>query len=355
MAKTTAPVIPLPELQVDFAACLAAARKAYLIDALLSTVGLLDVRKLDSQLARFVPADHMRALASVGLRAELVFPVPLVLEANPRILSYYRLLLGHSQKAFYGGDFGTSSFRCMEFAGTLPRQGQIEGLCHALVKGLCALLDGIGVEFVTRKLLDDLTLLTLGPQFRGGANVKKGATGIRAVFELIQTLVGQAVTKVSENQLQLVNAAGRQVVIQFASDPDIVIHEVIGKGTIRNMIAIEVKGGTDFSNIHNRIGEAEKSHQKARQAGYVECWTIVNVHKMNDAMAKRESPSTNRFFRLAELLRDSAESVEFQNHLLALTGLASPKQGKDASRATPKKQVAPKSRFRMGKREVSGI
>ena len=32
----------------------------------------------------------------------------------------------------------------------------------------------------------------------------------------------------------------------------------------RPLVAIEVKAGTDASNIHNRIGEAEKSHLKAR-------------------------------------------------------------------------------------------
>lgn len=36
----------------------------------------------------------------------------------------------------------------------------------------------------------------------------------------------------------------------------------------RNIIAVEVKGGTDFSNIHNRIGEAEKSHQTPVLSGF---------------------------------------------------------------------------------------
>jgi hypothetical protein len=32
-------------------------------------------------------------------------------------------------------------------------------------------------------------------------------------------------------------------------------------------VAVEIKGGKDYSNIHNRIGEAEKSHQKAKKEG----------------------------------------------------------------------------------------
>lgn len=91
------------------------------------------------------------------------------------------------------------------------------------------------------------------------------------------------------------------MIIQFASDPDIVIRDVIAKNSYRNIIAIEVKGGTDVSNIHNRIGEAEKSHQKARLAGYVECWTIMNVHKLDDAKAKPKFNGRNKRKRLVRL------------------------------------------------------
>lgn len=316
--------LPNPDLQVDFSACLAAARKAYLLDALSAVVGTLDIPKLDAELAQYIPSAYMRTLASIGLRAELVFPVPMVLMENPRLLSFYRLLLGHSQKSFYDSRNGTTPFKRMEDAGILPKSVQVGKLCAELIRGLCALVDGIGLKRVSRELLDDLTLLTLGPQLRGGANVKKGSASIHAVFELIHTIVRPAVTSAVEKRLVLNNAAGRRVTIQFASDPDIVIREEIGKDSHRNIIAVEVKGGTDFSNIHNRIGEAEKSHQKARQRGYVECWTIVNVHKLDLDKAKRESPSTDRFFRLSELIQaNSAEHIDFKNRIVALTGISS--------------------------------
>ncbi len=70
--------------------------------------------------------------------------------------------------------------------------------------------------------------------------------------------------------LEIKNAANRRVLIRFSSDPDIVIQEEMPTRELRNNLAIEVKGGLDFSNIHNRIGEAEKSHQKAKAAGYNE-------------------------------------------------------------------------------------
>ena len=95
---------------------------------------------------------------------------------------------------------------------------------------------------------------------------------------------------------------------------------------LRNIVAIEVKAGLDFSNIHKRIGEAEKSHQKAKADGYVERWTVVNVDRVDIAMARRESPSTDRFYRLSQIdSRTRDEYQDFYNRIIALTGIvASP-------------------------------
>lgn len=316
--------LPQPALQVEFSVSLAAARKAYLIDALSETVGKVDIPTLDRQIAQFVPPEYVRRLASAGLRAELLFPVPTILEANARLLAYYRLLLGFSQKVFYGQGTGAGSFKQMEETGRLPARVDLESLSRALISCVCVLIDGIGVQRITRGLIDDLTLLTLGPQLRGGANVKKGSISIQAVFELIHAIVKDHVVNASERRLEIKNAAGRKVFIEFSSDPDIVIREVIAKKTLRNSIAIEVKGGTDVSNIHNRLGEAEKSHQKARNGGYVECWTIVNVGNLDYAKAAQESPSTNRFYQLADIVVDgTAQRIDFCSRIVALTGVKS--------------------------------
>ena len=72
-------------------------------------------------------------------------------------------------------------------------------------------------------------------------------------------------------------------------------------GSFRNRIAIEVKGGKDFSNIHNRLGEAEKSHQKAKSEGFNEFWTIVNVQGLETNVWKRETPTTNELFTLDKI------------------------------------------------------
>lgn len=127
----------------------------------------------------------------------------------------------------------------------------------------------LGQSGLTQELLDDLTLLTLGPQLRGGANVQKGVAGIVKVFDAIHDIVKGSVIKAAPSRIEIQNAAGRTVLIEFAPDPDIILREEMASGDYRQLIAVEVKGGSDFSNIHNRIGGAEKSHQKVRQAGYV--------------------------------------------------------------------------------------
>ncbi len=47
-------------------------------------------------------------------------------------------------------------------------------LCAALIQAAAQFVEGIGVERLSRNFLDDLTLLTVCPQFRGGANNKIG-------------------------------------------------------------------------------------------------------------------------------------------------------------------------------------
>jgi len=318
--------IPAPTLQIDFSFALGQIRSVYLQDALSKTVDNIDIATLDKQLSQYVPQDNLKALAKRGLRGELMFPVPCMLEANPFLLGYYRLLLGFSQKEFYTKKFGVSGCKSMEVKGTLTfkNQERLPCLCEGMVYSACALLDGIGVDRVSKELLDDLTLLTVGPQLRGGANVKKGVAGIIEVFEVIHNIVEHAATKLTQSTIQIINAAGRKVSIEFAPDPDIVIYEEMNDISIRKLIAIEIKGGTDFSNIHNRVGEAEKSHQKAKSDGYVECWTVVNVDRIDMNMARRESPSTNRFYRISALKSGKGEEYDdFKNRIIALTGIKS--------------------------------
>lgn len=319
--------IPAPQLQVDFALALEQIRQLYLQEALSRAVIGLDIREIDAELARFAPVLSLAELAGHGLRAELMFAVPTVLRADPRLLGYYRLLLGFSQKAFYSAP-GISRFSSMEERGALTQaqETRLGALCSALAAASAVLLEGIGARRITRELLDDLALLTVGPQLRGGYNVRAGTAGILRVFGAISTIVAHATASTDPQLIELKNAAQRRIFIRFGADPDIRIQEEMAPGVFRNIVAIEVKAGVDFSNIHNRIGEAEKSHQKAKADGYVERWTVVNVDRIDMVMARRESPSTDRFYRLSQVDGGSGDEYQdFRNKIIALTGIiASP-------------------------------
>jgi len=87
----------------------------------------------------------------------------------------------------------------------------------------------------------------------------------------------------------------------LSSDPDIRIQEEF-EGKLRNIPAIEIKGGTDVSNAHNRAGEAEKSHRKAKKQDFRDYWTIISLAGVDPAMLRQESPTTNSWFDVAQVL-----------------------------------------------------
>ncbi len=315
--------ILLPDLQVAFFKRLEELRKTLLLDALLQAVSTADISQIDSELSAIVAKKSLQKLAGWGMRGELLFAVPYVLEKNPRLLGYYRLLLGFSQKQFYGLDHGFAPFKTMEEKGLMSQHSRdnLEELC----KSLCGSADFLvgSIENLTERGLHELTLLTLGPQLRGGVLNVYGAQAVAIVFALIKSIVGDNIMSHDSQSIRVRNAAGRVVEIEFASDPDIRIREQLPSNRYRNLVAIEIKGGADRSNIHNRLGEAEKSHQKARKQGFVECWTIIKVSGLDESVARKESPSTDRFYDLNNLTRSkSDELADFIEHLRSILGIS---------------------------------
>ncbi len=297
-------------------------RRLYLQEALMQTIKEISLTTLNAELDEFAPATDLQQLASRSLRGEFLFPVPVLLKANPRLLGYYRLLLGFSQKELFNkGKLGR--FKAMEERGVISQriEGELEELCRVFAQRASELLNEIGAERFSLNLLDDLTLLTLGPQLRGSNNTKIGKLANEAVFGLIHTIVAHKVEKETTTRMEIRNASGRKVVIAFSADPDISIVEEVSKTTKRNIVAIEIKG--DQSNIWNRLGEAEKSHQTAKQRGFVEFWTIYNVPSLSLAMAHEKSPTTNQFYSLNNLLNaDSTAFADFRDRLISLVGIA---------------------------------
>ena len=301
-----------------------AARSRVLLEALHQTVGTLDIAELDRELARLVPSPALARLAGLGLRAETYFPTPAILNAKPSLLGYYRLLYGYSQKLFYGTLTGCSKFKTMEFSDKVTPLAapEIVELCKSFAGVGDMLVGGLGGKIGQPSYPDELCLLTLGAQFRGSANNAIGSEGIRSVFAVLTAIFEHETEQSGPRSLEIRSAAGGLVRVELAADPDILIKSQMGDGQDRVVVAIEVKAGEDHSNIWNRVGEAEKSHLKARASAVVECWTIINDAQADEVRLRTASPSTNRFYQLLELTNDkSPNRADFAARVRNMVGM----------------------------------
>lgn len=317
--------LPSPDLQIGFAIKLRASGTDHLQAALLEQMAKTAVASVDLELTKFASPKGLAALASKGLRGELVYATPTLLCAYPKLLGYYRLLLGYSQKAFYGRDVGLGRFKGMETSGQLNAHvaPEIQALCAGLCGAANELLDGLEGLDLSAAFFNDLALLTLGPQFRGGANNAIGQGGVRDVFSVISGIVANADPVETEKLITLKNAAGRQVLIEFGADPDVTVQVALEDGVFAKVLAIEIKAGSDGSNRGNRLGEAEKSHLSAKANGFTVFWTIENTSGFDEAVARGQSPTTSRFYRLADLTSGLGPSyTDFRNRLLLAIGLS---------------------------------
>src|SRR5699024_6721471 len=138
--------------------------------------------------------------------------------------------------------------------------------------------------------VDQLPILTLGVQADGSLRTQIGTKATQAVFEAMKGIVRQQGHPYSETAVSIteVNNSGRDVTLALAPDPDVVIRESFGTSS-EYKAAIEIKGGTDYSNVHNRAGEAEKSHAKAIADGANSCWTIIDLRGVDMARIRAES------------------------------------------------------------------
>jgi hypothetical protein len=246
-----------------------------------------------------------------------------LLELKPTLVGYYRLLLGVPQKTFYKGNTGMGQFKNMEARGLLKTGGRpdLEGYCAAMAQSLAELVRRMAPPISKRDVLE-LPLLTLGSQLQGGNNNAIGKRATVEVFLAVSELAQGHVTSQSERRIAIQNAAGRRVIIALANDPDIRIQEDFKEGHLRNLVAIEIKGGSDVSNAHNRAGEAEKSHQKAKKEGYRDYWTIISKAGLNIEKLKSESPTTNDWFDVAQALaREGEDWSQFKSRFAGAAGI----------------------------------
>ena len=254
----------------------------------------------------------------------MFFPVPYLFESNPYLLGYYRLLYGFSCKAFYDqGPF--KRFQRMENVGRVPMSAAsfVSGLCRSLACTGGLLLDPI--SSVSLSIINELQVLTLGAQFRGGGNVKIGQDAIKGFLNLLKHLVAEYKPNVEKNRITFQNDSKLPITIRISSDPDVSITQKLDAEE-RKLVAIEIKGGKDSSNIWERIGAAEKSHLKAKERGFNERWTITQVDLTSDASwtrkARTQSATTTRFFSLDSIADPtSPEALMFRQVLGSILGV----------------------------------
>jgi hypothetical protein len=315
-----------PSGQIDFHARLQAVRERYLSAALKKTVDdpAFNLETLNEELSSYVHSQHLKRLASFGLRGEVFFPVPYLFTRNPYLLGYYRLLYGFSCKAFYDqGPF--KRFQGLENDGAAPPRLEplIPPFCRSLTKTGEILLELIGP--ITLSIVNDLQVLTLGAQFRGSGNVRVGQNAIDSFFSLMKVLFAGYNPKVKGRHIKFLNDSKLPVTVRIASDPDVSITLKL-ESEERKLVAIEMKGGTDVSNIWNRIGEAEKSHSKAKGKGFNERWTVTRVDLNSDPSmlkkAREQSASTSRFFFLDRIADSTTpEAMSFRQVLGSMMGV----------------------------------
>jgi XcyI restriction endonuclease len=311
-----------PSRQAIFHQMLVAARKTALMDALSEALGQIDPAVLKKQISRYVPKDAQKVLASAGIRDEHVFPVPAILEQQPTLIGYYRLLLGVSQKRFYRKGTDMGPFKSMESRGLLnpKKRPDIEAFCTVMAEHLAELVRQISPKITARDVAE-LPLLTLGAQLYGSNNNAIGKKATLDVFVSVAEIVKDFILSQDARKIMIVNASKRKVVLALSTDPDIRIQEEF-EGKLRNKVAIEIKGGTDISNAHNRAGEAEKSHQKAKKQGFRDFWTLISKSGLSMEKLKQESPTTNSWFDVAQVLaREGDDWKDFRSQFAGEAGI----------------------------------
>lgn len=311
-----------PSRQVIFHQMLVAARKTTLVDALSLALGNLDPGLVKEQISQFVPKDAQKVLAAAGIRDEHVFPVPAILERQPTLVGYYRLLLGVSQKRFYRKGTDMGPFKSMECRGllNLRKRPDLEGFCASMARHLAELVRQISPSITARDVLE-LPLLTLGAQLYGSNNNAIGKKATLDVFVSVAEIVKEFIVTQDARKIAITNASKRRVVLALSTDPDIRIQEEFD-GKLRNKVAIEIKGGADVSNAHNRAGEAEKSHQKAKKQGFRDFWTLISKSGLSMDKLRQESPTTNSWFDVAQVLaREGDDWTDFRSRFAGEAGI----------------------------------
>jgi len=242
------------DLQITFFCRLKEIRAKYLQQALFKTLDGLDISKIDGELKKYASKAILNKIARFGIRGDVFFPVPSLFIKNPNLLGYYRLLYGLSQKEF---SKKYSRFKSYEE----NKRNKAMSIDDAMELTILLIPIGearvAGIDEISKAVAHELQILTLGPQLRGGRNTELGKVATERTFALIKKLVHDYIISSTNTSITIKNSLGRKIEIQFASDPDIVMIESLKSGE-NKIVSIEIKGGTDYSNAHNRLAHLQQ-------------------------------------------------------------------------------------------------
>lgn len=217
---------------------------------------------------------------------------------------------------------GFGRFKSLETKNTIrdSHRDDLPALCEAIGKTISALIENLAADLQVRDI-EHLQLLTLGVQFDGAMRNSIGQEASAAMFAAVRTLATDHIVAETSASILVRNSVGRTYEITNASDPDIRIERQISESEVERIVAIEVKGGLDLSNIHNRAGEAEKSHNKARADGFTQFWTVISRAGYSDETLSAESPTTTRWLELRQVLERKGPDWEwFRDRITSTLG-----------------------------------
>ena len=142
------------------------------------------------------------------------------------------------------------------------------------------------------------------------------------MYQLIHHIVNDYIVSKNTQSITIINESERTIYIEFFSDPDITVTQILQKGK-DHILAIEIKGGKDRSNFYNRFGEAEKSHVKAKNVGFNHLWTIVRIDIDYERLKiKYPVRTTTKFFHLDRIKDyETKEYIEFRELFSSLIGI----------------------------------
>jgi hypothetical protein len=308
-----------PDFAIDLYTGLLSARRTKLQPALGEAVKAIGIHAVDDDLKRLVPETALTHLASLGLRGERVFPLPVIIKHTPSIIGYYRMLLGLSQKEFGQAErLGYSAWVAAENSGRLSPDlvSSLDEFCGALTSPLTQLV--IAMNQFTDQDLSDLSLLTLGSTLQGGRNNVIGSKAAQGIFDSIRTLIEAKILVESPRLIQFQSKSKKTFEVVMGSDPDIALNQIAVSERVPR-VAIEVKGGRDASNAYNRAGEAEKSHISARIHGYNHRWTIIHLSGVDRNKITEKTPSSTEIFETSSILkRAGSDWLQFKKKFRAL-------------------------------------